>query len=214
MCAKAANSAWKQIPTSANIIHDMLIVDKSAYRERHNTQTALHKVLDDWYYDIADGLLTSVCSFDINKCFDTINHFILFKKMEKYGFASDTANWFWSYLLDRQQLVSCHNKLSGKRQLNIGVPQGSVLRPILFLLSPCHLVPSSRIRLLATAVAAPLHPALSLAYRLMVLMVAPLEYPMSVSSHVCRGLPLLLAPFILPSITSSSIPPALTTCPK
>ena len=81
-------------------------------------------------------------------------------------------------------------------------------------ISPCHLVPSSRIRLLATAVAAPLHPALSLAYRLMVLMVAPLEYPMSVSSHLCLGLPLLLAPFILPSITSSSIPPALTTCPK
>ncbi len=44
--------------------------------------------------------------------------------------------------------------------------------------TPCHLVPSSRIRLLATAVAAPLHPALSLACRLMVLMVAPLEYPM------------------------------------
>ena len=79
---------------------------------------------------------------------------------------------------------------------------------------PCYLVPSSRIRPLATAVAAPLHPALSLAYRLMVLMVAPLENPMSVSSHLCLGLPLLLAPFILPSITSSSIPTALTTCPK
>ena len=77
-----------------------------------------------------------------------------------------------------------------------------------------YLVPSSRIRLLATSVAAPLHPALSLAYRLMLLMVAPLEYPMSVSIHLCLGLPRLLAPFILPSITSSSIPPALTTCPK
>ena len=75
-------------------------------------------------------------------------------------------------------------------------------------------VRSSRIRLLATAVADLLHPALSLAYRLMLLMVAPLEYPMSVSSHLCIGLPLLHAPFILPSITSSSIPPALTTCPK
>ena len=78
----------------------------------------------------------------------------------------------------------------------------------------CYFVPSSCIRLLATSVADPLHPALSLAYRLMLLMVAPLEYPMSVSSHLCLGLPLLLAPFILPSITSSSIPPALTTYPK
>ena len=89
-------------------------------------------MLDDWYYNIADGLLTSVCSFDIKKCFDTINHSIIFKKMEKYGFASDTADWFLSYLLNRQQLVSCHNKLSGKRQLNIGVPQGSVLGPVFF----------------------------------------------------------------------------------
>ena len=69
---------------------------------------------------------------------------------------------------------------------------------------PCP-VPSSRIRPLSTAVAAPLHPALSLAYRLMLLMVTPLEYPLSVSSHIYLGLPLLLAPFILPRITSSSI---------
>ena len=53
-----------------------------------------------------------------------------------------------------------------------------------------HLVPSSRIRPLAIAVAAPLHPALSLAYRLMLQMVAPLAYPLSVSSHLCLGLPL------------------------
>ena len=105
----------------------LITVDQSAYRERHNTQTALPKVLDDWYYNIADGLLTSVCTFDMNTCFDTINHSIIFKKMEKYGFASDTADWFRFYLLNRQQLVYCPNKLYGKRQLNIGVPQGSVL---------------------------------------------------------------------------------------
>ena len=112
----------------------LITVDQSAYRERHNTQTALPKVLDDWYYNIADGLLTSVCSVDINTCFDTINHSIIFKKMEKYGFASDTADWFRFYLLNRQQLVYCPNKLYGKRHLNIGVPQGSVLGPICLLI--------------------------------------------------------------------------------
>ena len=90
---------------------------------------------------------------------------------------------------------------------------GSQSEPVLHR-SPCHIVPSSRIRPLATAVVAPLHPALSLASRLMLLMVAPLAYPLSVSSHLCLGLPLFLAPFILPSIVSSSIPPALTSCPK
>ena len=56
-----------------------------------NPQTALHNVLDNWYYNIADGLLTSVSSFDIKKCFDTIIHSILFKKMAKYGFGSDAV---------------------------------------------------------------------------------------------------------------------------
>ena len=88
----------------------------------------------------------------------------------------------------------------------------SLFQPYMSL--PCYLVPSSRIRLLATSVAAPLHPALSLAYRLMLLMVASLEYPTSVSSHLCLGIPLLLAPFILLSITSSSIHPALTKWAK
>ena len=93
----------------------------------------------------------------------------------------------------------------------------SVIIQTCFLLPPCfnpYLVPSSRIRRLATSVAVPFHPTISLASLLMLLMVAPLEYPFSVSSHLCLGLPLLLAPFILPSITASSILPALTMCPK
>ena len=71
---------------------------------------------------LSAGMSTSYCS--------------LFQPYISYrnGFASDTADWFRSYLLDRQQLVSCHNKLSGKRQLNIGVPQGSVLGTLLFLI--------------------------------------------------------------------------------
>ena len=112
----------------------LITVDQSAYRARHNTQTALNKVLDDWYSNMADGSLTAVCSFDIRKCFDTINHSILLKKMNKYGFHTNKVEWFRSYLLNRQQLVSCHNQLSYKYKLDIGVPQGSVLGPVLFVL--------------------------------------------------------------------------------
>ena len=59
---------------------------------------------------------------------------ILLQKMEKYGFHTNNVEWFRSYLLNRQQLVSCHNELSYKCKLDIGVPQGSVLGPVLFLL--------------------------------------------------------------------------------
>ena len=114
--------------------NEHITIDQSAYRSQHSTQTTLHKVLDDWFFNMADDMLTSVCSFDIQNCFDTISHIIIFKKMEKYGFHSKNVDWFRSYLLTRQQFVVCHNELSRKCQLKIGVPQGSVLGPMLLLL--------------------------------------------------------------------------------
>ena len=76
---------------------------QSAYRNQHNTQTALHTVVDDWLYNISDGNLTGVCSFDITKCFETINHAILLKKMSFYGFKDHASKWFQSYLYKREQ---------------------------------------------------------------------------------------------------------------
>ena len=63
---------------------------QSAYRAQHSTYTALHKVVDDWFYNITDGLHTTVFSFDIRKCFDTINQSILGKTMENMFFMKMT----------------------------------------------------------------------------------------------------------------------------
>ena len=115
-------------------INDLITIDQSAYRQQHNTQTALHRVIDDWLCNMSDGNLTAVCSFDITKCFDTINHSILLRKMEYYGLQSENIKWFKSYLNEREQMVSCHNTVSGKSTISIGVPQGSVLGPLLFLI--------------------------------------------------------------------------------
>ena len=68
------------------------------------------------------------------KCFDTINHSILCKKMEKYGFHEDDIDLFSSYLSNRKKVVKCHTEISHMCDIDIGVPQGSVLGPILFLL--------------------------------------------------------------------------------
>ena len=62
-------------------VNNLIISDQSAYRNQHNTQTALHRVVDDWLDNVSDGNLTGVCSFDITKCFDTMNHAILLKNM-------------------------------------------------------------------------------------------------------------------------------------
>ena len=71
---------------------------------------------------------------DISKCFDTIDHNLLLQKLQIYGITDNQLKWFTSYLHNRSQVVSCHNTLSEKSVTNIGVPQGSVLGPILFLL--------------------------------------------------------------------------------
>ena len=83
---------------------------------------------------MSDGNLTGVWSFDITKCFDTINHGIPLKNMSFYGFKDHASKWLKSYLYKRKQIVSCQNQLSGKSQLEIGVPQGYVLGPLLFLI--------------------------------------------------------------------------------
>lgn len=114
--------------------YKLITIDQSAYMAHHNTQTALHRVIDDWLQNMSDGILTGVCSLDIKKCFDTINHNILLMKMSYYGFQKDEVEWFSSYLTNRCQKVSCHNSLSDKEILHIGIPQGSILGPLLFLL--------------------------------------------------------------------------------
>ena len=86
--------------------HDFISHDQSAYLKRHSTQTSLHRVIDDWLENINEGELTGACLLDITKCFDSINHDILLKKLEMYGFQDVELTWFKSYLYNRQQLVS------------------------------------------------------------------------------------------------------------
>ena len=71
---------------------------------------------------------------DLSKAFDTVDHQILLKKLEYYGIAGNNLRWFENYLKDRQQFISFENNSTKKVTITCGVPQGSILGPLLFLL--------------------------------------------------------------------------------
>ncbi len=78
---------------------------------------------------------TTIAIFwDLRKAFDTVNHKILFKKMFNIGIRGMELDWFKNYLLNRKQFVHLNGKSSNLLDILLGVPQGSILGPILFLI--------------------------------------------------------------------------------
>ena len=71
---------------------------------------------------------------DLTKAFDTVNAKILVSKLNRYGVQDVALKWFANYLEDREQYVSIHGCLSAKLKVSVGVPQGSILGPLLFLI--------------------------------------------------------------------------------
>ena len=96
--------------------------------------TALLKLIDQWLKSIDDGEIIGVVFLDFKKAFDLVDHDILLQKLQCYKISHSSCNWFKSYLFERSQQVVKGTIKSEVLEIKHGVPQGSILGPLLFLL--------------------------------------------------------------------------------
>ena len=104
------------------------------YCAKRSTQVAATILLDNIRKEIDKGKFVGAVFIDLSKAFDTISHSILLNKLSTYGIQENELAWFTDYLFNRHQVVEVNRKLSPTFAINSGVPQGSILGPLLFVL--------------------------------------------------------------------------------
>lgn len=113
--------------------NNLLPVTQSAYRKHHSTETALLRVQNDILRAVDKHQEVFLVLLDLSAAFDTLDHEILLNRLEKrFGIKENALAWFSSYLEDRFQSVTIGGITSKESKLTWGVPQGSVMGPVLF----------------------------------------------------------------------------------
>ena len=112
--------------------HNLLEPFQSAYRPFHSTETAIVRVHNDICRAIGERKVVLLVMLDLSAAFDTVSHELLLNTLHNFGIRETALEWFRSYINERDQTVRVHGAMSEARQLSWGVPQGSVLGPILF----------------------------------------------------------------------------------
>lgn len=119
--------------------HNLLPDHQSGFRSNFSCTTALMLICDDIINAVDRDELTALILLDYSKAFDCINHKILLAILHFLGFSRDTVEFFKNYLSSRKQIVKLNNNRSSEGILDCGVPQGSILGPLLFSLYTVNL---------------------------------------------------------------------------
>ena len=113
--------------------HNLISSKQSGFRSLHSDVTALLTAVDSRAFRIDKGNVNGVVFLVLTKALDTVDHSIILSKLYSYGVRNSSYNWFKSYLKLRKQNFFTNDSLSGDQYLPCGIPQGTILGPLLFI---------------------------------------------------------------------------------
>ena len=114
--------------------NNFLFDSQYGFRKHHSTELTAVELTDKIYETMDQGDIPISIFLDLSKAFDTLAHSILLNKLEYYGVKDNASRWFSSYLTGRYQYIDMKGVRSEICHIKTGVPQGSILRPLLFIL--------------------------------------------------------------------------------
>ena len=114
--------------------HKLLSEAQFGFRKGFSTSTCILNLLNNIYKNMDNGMITGVLFLDLKKAFDTVDHRILLQKLSMYGISNEAVEWFKDYLSNREQSTKVNNCISTFKKTTCGVPQGSILGPLLFII--------------------------------------------------------------------------------
>lgn len=114
--------------------NNILYKHQYGFRKKHSTYMALVQLTEKIHEALHENKFAIGIFIDLSKAFDTVDHTILLLKLKRYGYHDTVLNWLRDYLYNRQQYVSIDGVVSSKMGISHGVPQGSILGPLLFLI--------------------------------------------------------------------------------